>query len=144
MYTYDPHYWFLIARPEVERGHMDGINSLGKQFLMTVGGTTPLDKALLPEFNTELRQYHMQKLFDKPGYYTVVIGDFIFESTFDESVERIIENIYARCDTATDTTRREFEPVLEARIRSKLKISRNRTRAKKLKAKFGKNFFIKN
>jgi len=143
VYTYDPHYWFYIARPEVERGHMDGINALGKQFLMTVGGATPLDKAIQYAFNNELRQYHMERMFAKERYYVVVIGDYIFESTFNEDIERRIGDIYARDANPAAEVAKAFESILNAKVRGKLKITRNRTKARKLKAKLGKNFVIK-
>jgi hypothetical protein len=143
VFTYDPHYWFYIGRKETERALVDEVTLLGKQFLMTVAGVAPLDKTIQPEFNNELRQYHMEKVFDKEKYYVVVIGDYIFESRFPDEVENKIEAIYARHTALNDEAAKELEEIQNLKARTRLKISRNRTKAHKLKTKLSKNFYIK-
>ncbi|MBM3261174.1 hypothetical protein FJY93_02030 [Candidatus Kaiserbacteria bacterium] len=143
VYTYDPHYWLWLGRKETERALVDEVTSLGKQFLMTVGGNTPLDKMIRTEFNTDLRQYHIERLFDDDTYYVVVIGDYIFESHFNATLSRAIESIYQKYPKLTDEAVEELEQIPRVRVRTKMKISRNRTRARKLKAKLSKHFFVK-
>lgn len=143
VYTYDPHYWFYIGRKDTEHALVDEVTSLGKQFLMTVGGDTALDKAIKGDFNTELRQYHIQRLFDDDTYYVVVIGDFIFETRLDKKATELIEEIYQRNKAITGIVAQMLAQIPKMRVRSRLKISRNRTRAMKLKAKMGKNFAVK-
>lgn len=143
VYTYDPHYWFYIGRKETEHALVDEVTSLGKQFLMTVGGDTPLDKAIRSDFNTDLRQYHIQRLFDDDTYYVVVIGDFIFETRLDNRASELIEEIYQHNTEITGIVSQMLGQISKMRVRSKVKISRNRTRAMKLKAKMSKNFIVK-
>ena len=143
VYTYDPHYWFYIGRQDTERALVDEVTSLGKQFLMTVGGDTPLDKVIKPEFNTELRQYHIERLFDDDAYYVVVIGDYIFETRLDEKIVRAVEDVYMRHAKLTGEAAQELAHIPKIKVRARLKISRNRLRARKLKAKLGKNFFVR-
>jgi hypothetical protein len=142
IYTYDPHYWFYIARPDIEKAHIALANSLGKQFLMTVEGSTPLDRSVLPDFDNEMRQYHMQKVFDKPGYYVVVVGDFIFEARFDQKTEEHINALYLRHQAPTLMAVQEMEQVPHIATRTRLKVSRNSMRARKIKAKLSKNFAL--
>lgn len=143
LFTYDPHYWFYPARKEIEEAHIAMANSLGKQFLMTVGGTLPLDRALQPAFRNEMRQYHMQQLFEREGYYLVVTGDFVFETQFDQETERKIGEIYAKYDSLVPEALQKLEEIPNIKTRTRLKISRNRTKAAKLKRKLSKHFFIK-
>ncbi len=143
VYTYVPHFWSYIGRKDTEHTLVDDVTSLGKQFLITVGGDTALDKAIKGDFNAELRQYHIQRLFDDNAYYVVVIGDFIFEIHLDPKAVELIENIYQRNTGITGIVAQMLAQIPKMRVRSKLKISRNRTRAKKLKAKMAKNFFVK-
>jgi hypothetical protein len=143
VYTYDPHYWFYIGRKDTEYALVDEVTSLGKQFLMTVGGNTALDKAIKGDFSTELRQYHIERLFDDQTYYVVVIGDFIFETRLDPKAAQLIEEIYQRNTVLTGIVAQMLGQISKMRVRSRLKISRNRTRAMKLKAKMRKNFFVK-
>ncbi|MBI5004382.1 hypothetical protein HZC00_04810 [Candidatus Kaiserbacteria bacterium] len=143
VYTYDPHYWFYIGRKDTEHALIDEVTSLGKQFLMTVGGNTALDKVIRPDFNTELRQYHIERLFEDETYYVVVMGDFIFETRLDPKATELIEEIYQRNTEITGIVAQMLAQIPKMRVRSKLKISRNRTCAKKLRSKMAKNFFVK-
>ena len=142
VYTYDPHYWFYLARPEIEKAHITMANDLGKQFLMTVGGTAPLDIMIKKEFENDMRQYHTEQLFTSNTYYVVVIGDYVFESHFDEPTTHRIEMLYARYTTLTDEALKEFRELPQIKTRVRLKISRNHTRANKLKKRLRKNFLI--
>lgn len=143
VYTYDPHYWFYVARPDVERGHIDEINRAGKAFLMTAGESAPLDKAIQSDFNTELRQYHMENIFPKNNYYFVVIGDFITEGYLDQKTVEAIESVYRTYPKFTPETTRALANIMLNKGRNKLKITRNGAKARKLKTKLSKNFFIK-
>jgi hypothetical protein len=143
VYTYDPHYWFYLARPTVEKAHIALTNSLGKQFFMTVGGNTPLDRVLQKDFDDEMKQYHMEQIFDKSGYYCVVVGNYIFEARFDAAVEKIIESIYAKHRSLTSEARSELGRIPAIVARTKLRITKNSTRARKLKSLLSKNFFVR-
>lgn len=144
VYSYDPHYWFYLARKETEKVLIATITGKGKQFLMTVGGTTALDKALQPEFTGDERQYHMERLFPKKNYYLVVIGSYVTEVFLDEAVAEKVENIYETHTDLNSSALSELTALLSVRARHRIKISRNSLRAKKLKTKLQKPFFIKN
>lgn len=143
VFTYDPHYWFYIGRRETERALIKEVVASGKQFLMTVAGTTPLDALIRADFDTDDRQYHIKKSFDDAHLYLVVIGDFIFETRFDPSVSARIEDIYTRYTSLTPEAVHAFDAVQEIRARSRLRVSRNKTRAQKLRSRLSKNFFIR-
>lgn len=143
VYTYDPHYWFWIGRAETERALVEEVISLGKQFLMTVGGSTPIDKAIRGDFGTDMRQYHIARLFEDDRYYVVVIGDYIFETHLDCKASGLIEEIYRRNTEPSGIVSQMLGQISKMRVRSRLKLSRNRARARKLKAKMAGNFFVR-
>lgn len=142
VYSYDPHYWFYIARRETERKLVDDIVAANRQFLMTVGGITPLDKALRAEFSGDLRQYHLEAMFPKKNYYVVVIGDHITEVWLDDNMTALIEDIYDREDILNASVQKNFQKLLTIRARHRIRISRNSRRAEVLKKKLKKNFFV--
>lgn len=46
IYAYDPHYWFYTARRDTEKELLKEIVKHNRQFLMSVGYSTPLDKII--------------------------------------------------------------------------------------------------
>lgn len=143
VYSFDPHYWFYIVRKETERRLIDGIVGKGKQFLMTVGGVTPLDKVLKTEFSDDNRQYHMERVFDRKDYYVVVIGNYITEVVLDPKMVEEIEKIYTSYTELTEEAVTSLQKLLSVPARHKIKISRNCRKARMIKTKLAKNFFIK-
>lgn len=143
VFTYDPHYWFYVGRRDTERALIKEVERSGKQFLMTVAGKTPLDVAIKGDFDTDTRQYHMEKFFDDESLYMVVIGDYIFESHFAPEVSKYIEDVYAVHIALTSDAIRALDSIQELRARFRLRISRNRVRAKKLRTKLAKNFYVR-
>jgi hypothetical protein len=143
VYSYDPHYWFYIARKKTERALVEDIVQSGRQFLMTVGGTHYLDSYIKRDFADDLRQYHQEQLFSNTSYYVVVIGDFITEVRLDHRVSERIEKIYESATLHDESTRKNLERLLLIRAKHRLKITRNARKARELKSKLGKNFYVK-
>lgn len=143
VYTYDPHYWFYLARAETEKKIVADIAATGRQFLMTVGSTDALDKVIQPEFASDERQYHLEKLFEKRNYYLVVIGNYVSEGWFDEAVSKDIDAFYRASDTADTVFLARMEELIHRKAHHKMRISHNAQKARRLKAMLGKPFYIK-
>lgn len=142
IYSYDPHYWFYIARRETEQRLLQEIMKNKKQFLMTVGGTSTLDKLIKKDFATDRLQYALKRLFDRPNYYVTVIGDFITEVFLDPKIAQQIENLYQQHRTLNSAVMEKFLRLLETKGKNRIRISKNTKRAQGLKAKLGKNFYV--
>ncbi|MDB5189672.1 MAG: hypothetical protein JWL82_629 [Parcubacteria group bacterium] len=143
VYSYDPHYWFYIARQETERKLVEDIVTGGRQFLLIAGGSEFLDKAIAGDFRDDLRQYHMEALFADRTYYVVVIGDYITEVHLDPGVTEQIERIYYAQDTDDVSVRKNLERLLSIKAKHRLRITRSARKARALKIKMGKPFFIR-
>ncbi len=141
IFSYDPHYWFYIARKEREQELLKEMVEHKRQFLMTVGGTTPLDKVVRQDFNNDYLQYNYKKMFDAPNYYITLLSDYIIEVTLDISVSTEIENIYQNEKVITAEIINSLDKLLLSKGRNKIKISRNRKRAVLLRKKFQKDFY---
>lgn len=142
IFSYDPHYWFYIARKEREKELLKEIVQNNRQFLMTVGGSTELDKMIKSEFNTDYLQYNRKRMFFKENYYTTVIGDYITEVHLDEKVAQKIEKLYQTSTEINNAVINELKLLLNSKTKNKLKVSRNKTKAEKLKKKFSKDFYV--
>ncbi len=142
IYAYDPHYWFLIAREESETKLFEEMARSKKQFLMTVGGNSLVDNSIRHYFKSDYLQYNIKKIFVKNNYYITVIGDYITEVTLDSVITKKIEDIYAASSSIDETVINSLKSLLELKSRSKIKITRDKKKAEKLKKKLGKDFYI--
>lgn len=143
IYAYDPHYWFYIARKETETELLKEIVQNKRQFLMTVGGKLHLDQIIKSDFNSDYLQYNYKRMFEEDNYYVTVIGDYITEVYLDENISEEIDRIYLERKTIDQDTLIKLKGFLEKKSRNKIKISKNISRAQKLKTKIGKDFYIK-
>jgi hypothetical protein len=142
VYSYDPHYWFYIARKEREREILNEIVKRKRQFLMTVGGFTKLDNIIKSEFNTDYLQYNRNRIFSKENYYATIIGDYVVEVYLDEKVAQRIENIYQTSSEINSTVVNNLKLLLNSKTKNKIKISRNNTKAEKIRRKLKKDFYV--
>ncbi len=142
VYSYDPHYWFYMARHTTEKRIIDDIVKTGRQFLMTVGGKTLLDRHIQTEFSSDDLQYHMEELFTKRNYYVVVIDGYVTEVLLDPKIAAAVDAVYESGDLST-ASEEKLQELLSVRARHKLRITRNKKKAAVLKAKMRKNFFVR-
>lgn len=143
VYAFDPHYWFLIAREDTETTLLRHITSNNRQFLMAVGGDTPLDKELTRHFDGTSLQYTYAPLFKSATEYVSVVGTYIVTVTLDQKIADQVEHIFQTVTRPTQDAITQLQSLLELRSRNKIKISNNPRRAALIKAKFKKYFFIK-
>lgn len=141
LFIYDTHYWFYIARAALERKFQKEITGNKRQYLMTVGGKTALDRIIKKDFNNKYLQYNQEPLFGD-NYYVTIIGDYIAEAHLDGQASAKIAAIFKTATAITPEVTAKLQEILEMRVKSKLKISRNKARAAKLKKRLGKNFYI--
>ena len=142
LYIYDPHYWFYLARNELERKFQKEITSNMRQYLMTVSGKTPLDRIIKKDFNNHFLQYNQKEVFTGKNYYMTIIGDYIAETYLDPKIADKIGLIFQENKMITKEVVTSLQGLLNAKVKSKIKISRNKMRAEKLKRKLGKDFYI--
>jgi hypothetical protein len=146
IYIYNPHDWFMLARPETEKILFEKITTKGKQILVLGGGVTFLDKFILKEFNGDTAQYHPTKelIFEKRNYYINIFGDFIIEVHLDEVSTKKIDTFYNNTIIWNTETETKLKKIITNEGKNKLTISRNKKRSDKLKKMFNKYFYVKN
>lgn len=140
--AYNPHAWFFLARLDEERAIMKTITK-DRQYLLTVGHQTIMDKIICKEFDGTRSQYYMSnKVKFKNNYYLNVLGDFIIEVYLDQDITQAIENWYNITKKINDQNISELKKIIQTKKKNKLVITRNSCKARKLKQQFQKIFYI--
>lgn len=142
IYSYDPHYWFYLARKDTEERLIRDIERSGRQFLMMVGGDTELDRLVHKRFSNDKLQYYRKKIFPDPSYYVSAIGDYLIEVNLDPHISKRVEEVYSSKNVFQVGIESTLVPLLELKSRNKIRITRNKSRARALKKKFAPYFFI--
>jgi hypothetical protein len=145
VYLYNPHDWFMLARPESEKLLFKKFVQAGKQLLVLAGDTQPLDKHIIREFDGTHAQYHPtnELIFDKRNYYVNIFDDFIIEAHLDETTSKKIDEFYNATTQWNPAAESALKKIISNEGKNKLVISRNRKKAEKLKKVLKKYFYIK-
>lgn len=133
-YLYNPHDWFLLARTKNERILIRSILTSGREYHMTVGGDTALDRLIAKEFTHAKASYRMLStaLFPKRQYYLNIIGDYIIEVSIDKFLAAELDSFYERTTAFTVEKQQELIALISKTYKSRLVISKNEKRAKRL------------
>ena len=145
IYLWNPHEWFFLAHHKSERALFDRIISSGKQIFMTCGYNDPFDRLTSKEFDGTQSQYYLADhlLFPKPNYYLNILGDYIFEAWLDETSAKKIDAFYKTYSVWNAESEKIIQGIAAEHGKTKLVISKNARKAKKLKAMLGKPFVKK-
>ncbi len=142
---YNPHEWFMVARVESEKHLFQTIKENGKQLLVLVGNSDPIDILVRSEFDGNLLQYHTEKgmYAIKEGSYVNIFGDFIIEAVLDDRTNAKIDAFYKNTSEITLETKEQLKQIVTEKGKTKLTISRNPRKADKLRRIFRRYFLIK-
>lgn len=141
IYSYDPHYWFYLARNEVEKTLLKEIVRSQRKFLMTVGGKKSLDKLIKKDFNNKFLQYNIKDIIKENNKYVTVIGDFVIEVGIDKNLADLIDDLYTRYSELTQDLTKELNIILNTKSKNILKISRSKNKSTFYKNKLKKDFY---
>lgn len=143
-FIYDPHYWFIFAHTENELAWHKTFDDSQRQLFLVVGHKTYLDKLVTSIIDSEYVQYHMldAPLFDRPRYYLNIVGEFVLEAWFDETVTKHIEHLYQTTRKLTPAKTAELRKLVTQPGKNKFKISRNAKKAARFKKKMRQHFYV--
>jgi hypothetical protein len=144
IYVYNPHEWFVLGiNLKKNEDYLFGwLKEIKRQLYFTIGYDTILDKKFREEYESDELQIALdEKMKFSKNYSVNIIGNYIAESRSDmrfaENMHSIYENT-ANYDEAGEHVRK----LLKQKYKLKMIISYDSRRAKKLKDKLAKNFFI--
>lgn len=143
IYIYNPHEWFMLARQESELHLFNKLKGAQRQLWLAVGNRDPLDIYVKQFFDGTYLQYHMleKSMFEKQNYYLNIFGSYIIEAYLDAETAQKVDDLYRNTLSWNETVQKELQ-LLIAKGKTKLTISRNERKAKKLKKMLGQYFFM--
>ena len=144
IFFYNPHEWFLLARNKNEQAFIDSFAHKNHPFLLTAGGSTPLDKHIASGFDGTKSQYNMlsKPMFKENNYYLNIFGDFLIEVWLDKEIADEVESLYRTATSFDEAAKEKIQKILARQGRMRLVISRNHKKATKLKRILAKDFAI--
>ena len=144
VFFYNPHEWFLLARNKNEQALIDSFTHKNHPFLLTAGGSTPLDKHIASGFDGTKSQYNMlaKPMFKENNYYLNIFGDFLIEVWLDKEIADEVEKLYQTATSFDENAKEKIQKILSRQGRMRLVISRNHKKATKLKKTLARDFAI--
>lgn len=142
IYLYNPHEWFLLARPESELFLFNKLKSTGKKLFVIAGNREVLDIEVGKYFDNEVLRYYAspEVIFPKHNYYVNILNDFLIEVWLDEKTSSDINNFYKVTKTFDITAKDKLLEIIKQKGRNKLVIYRNERKANKIRNMFKRVF----
>jgi hypothetical protein len=110
---------------------------------LALGGETFMDKEYKRTYQSEflsIDTYGPDKIFERNRHYSI-IGDIIVTTSVSEELAGMVDLIYEESSPESDFLKSIHE-VFKTSGAGKIKIERNKAKAKKLRKRISKNFFI--
>jgi hypothetical protein len=144
LYVYNPHEWFVLKTnlKENEDYLIEWLDERDRQLYFTVGHETFLDKRFREKYSSEKFEIAID---EKTGYpencYINIIGNYVIEMKNDTRFAEKIHAIYKNTINENEASEK-IKALIKTKHKIKMILSCNIQKAKKLKAKLGKNFLI--
>ncbi len=144
IFLYNPHEWFLLARPESEIYLFDHTVKNGRKMFLMIGNNDPLDMYVSKFFDGEKKNYYAspKALFLKNNYYLNVLDDFLIEVWLDPKVSAEIDYVYKHTKIFDENIKAKILEIIKKRGKNKLIITRNKRKADQVKRMFKEYFLI--
>lgn len=144
LFLYNPHWWFAIAREKSELELIRAVKLSKRQFLLTVPNASALDKSMSNLFDGTMAQYYLspKSLFKQNNYYLNIIGDILIEVWLDKILSEKIHDLYVKKKTTSVDLVKEMQTVIASGGKSKMIVSRNRSRSEAKKRLLRRFFYI--
>lgn len=139
LYLYNPHNWTILAQPEMDRVHADRLRHKQRPIFLSIGGRTPLDKETVRLASLEKIHSSLSSIFRSP-HSIAIIGDYVLSVKLSQKGSALIDKIF-REDALPEKAAREIK-MINRKIKAKIFIENDPTKAKDLKKRIARDFFI--
>jgi DNA-binding PadR family transcriptional regulator len=139
LYLYNPHNWTILLRPETDELHIDRLGTKGRQVFLSIGGRTALDRETV-RITSRTKVHCSISSTLRTADYIAVLGDHIFLIKLSRKGKNLMDDIF-RKNILTEKAMREIGEV-SSRISAKIFIERDAKKARVLKKKIARDFFI--
>jgi hypothetical protein len=142
--VYNPHEWFLKARPDTEELVITRLAEQGALLLYVIGGKTELDKNIVQQMNTwhqNVKASLSKKELLPSNRYVNIYGDIIIEMKMPLATSQKID---AWFENGKDSILyiKDLQNIIQESANIKFTFSNNPLRAKKLSKQIADHFHI--
>jgi hypothetical protein len=139
LYLYNPHNWTILAQLETDQIHADRLRYKQRPIFLSIGGRTPLDKETVRLAVQEKSHCSLSSLFKSP-YSIAIIGDYVLSIKLPQKGSALLDKIFRECSSSGEAVR--AIKVADREIKAKIFIENDPAKAKELKKKIARDFFI--
>jgi hypothetical protein len=142
--VYNPHEWFLKARPETEQLVITKLAEQGALLLYVIGGKTELDKNILQQMNTwhqNVKASLSKKELLPSNRYINIYGDIIIEMKMPLATSQKIDAWFAN-GKDSPLFIKDLQNIIQESANIKFTFSNNPLRAKKLSKQIADHFHV--
>ena len=142
--VYNPHEWFLKARPDTEKLVITRLAEQGALLLYVIGGHTDIDKNIVREMNTwhaNIKASLSEKKLLPSNRYINTYGDIIIEMKIPIATSDKIDTWFKN-GKDTSLYIKELQEIIQESANIKFTFSNNPVRAKKLSKQIANHFHI--
>lgn len=133
---YNPHEWFIHARPDSESQFLKQFNVDKKTLWLAIGGKTSMDKKFRTEWTSWKIQINTGKNYGfENTYYMNIFGDVLIEVTVTPVFAKGVEKFYTE-----DVDIFSLKSIVAKSYQTKLVISVNKKKAEKIRKKLARDF----
>ncbi|HEY5221201.1 MAG TPA: hypothetical protein VIJ29_03625 [Candidatus Paceibacterota bacterium] len=139
LYLYNPHNWTILAQPETDRIHADRLRYKQRPIFLSIGGRTLLDKETVRLASQEKIHCSLSSLFRSP-HSIAIIGDYILSVKLSQKGSVSLDRIFREYSSPSEAVR--AIRAIGGGIKAKIFIENDPTKAKGLKKKIARDFFV--
>lgn len=143
VFIWNPHNIFVIGREEVEEDIFRAFEKDRKYGFYVTRGKTLLDKEFKKTWTSKNVSIHTDdNISFEDNYYLNIFDNFIIEVFISKELAQEIDTFYAKDKELSSADILFFKNLLSEKYPVRMKISRNKTKADRLRKKLAKHFFI--
>lgn len=145
VFLYSPyHIWYHISeRAQSEADYFSSFEKNKHQAFFVIGNNAPLDQDFKKAFQSDYMQIDLwAKSPLKESAYLTVIGDYIVNTILNSKLTSAIKTYYASSTNNSEEAKAQLNKVLSSTNKAKIKIERNAKKARVLRKKLFKNFYL--
>jgi DNA-binding PadR family transcriptional regulator len=139
LYLYNPHNWTILAQPEIDRIHIDRLRHKQRLIFLSIGGRTSLDRETVRLASQENIRCSLSSLFRSP-HFVAIIGDYVLSVKLSQKGSASLDKIFREYSSSEEAAR-EIK-MINRKIKSKILIENDPIKAKNLKKKIARDFFV--
>ena len=139
LYLYNPHNWTILVQPETDRMHADRLRHKQRPIFLSIGGRTALDKETVRLASLEKIHCSLSSLFRVP-HSIAIIEDYVISVKLSQKGSASLDKVFRECSFPSEAVR--AIKAISGGMKAKIIIENDPAKAKGLKKKIARDFFV--